>query len=412
MAPSLKELPVNEAQVDELHRTLERFKHWQPPPPNQPSPPLDVAVLVRDVVSSTRLALSLHSSLSQLSARHAKQTRLLERVQADNQRLRRENDACVDQLFLHAVPVESALNCAKLNTRKARREKRTRQQTASEQASFLSGFESTDEEEEEEATDSDQDSASRTASSGSECPSRTDADECRSNTDGPSRGPAPFHALVQSLVNHPSSQHVHTLLSHLSTLLTLQASQPLSATPASLSSQPSSDDKLDRTGSSGASSAYERSAELSAVATVREQLQLGRSRRSRRVATQLRQLVAHQAAEMAAMRAELDVLRSAAYDSHAGAAARDTAQLHEWMAAATERLSRQDKSRHTATNGAVSRPDSGMPLRELADIQRLYELLDSVMRHVQHSGVHSQTLVEDAKRLYARQGENAAVEGS
>ena len=411
---------VDEAHLNRLRRALEQYQHWQPYPATPTTSPLDLT-LVGDLVFSLQLALSLHSSLSHLSARYTKQSQLLERVQADNQRLQRENDVCVDQLFLHAVPVSTAFSRAKLSTRTSRKEKRSRQQSASEQASFVSGFESTDEEEEEEAaTDSDEDSTSQTSSSGSKCPSRTDMHEDCSDVDVPSHAPTaspsapPFDALVRSLVNHASSQQVHDRLTHLSTLLTLQAFQPLSAPPASPTSVPSSNDTLNGTGSSDASSAFERSAELGGIPSMREQMQRERSRRSRRIAAQLRQLVQQQSAEMAAMRAELDVLRSAAYDSHAGAAARDTLQLHEWLETATERSSSGDRGRrlNSVTVGSAVRLDTALPLGELVDTPRLYQLLDSVMRHVQHSGVQSQSLVEDVKRLYAHHGESAGAEES
>ena len=382
----------------------QQIQHTQPPHHSAP--------LINDILASTQQALSLHRSLSLLAAQHAKQARLLDRLQADNQRLRRENDACIDQLFLHSISVDGALHTSQHATERRKTEKGSRQRTmVTNMKTYLSGFESTDEEEEdgdgqeEEGESGDDISSQRTVSS-SESPSRSDGHRESGVEPGPptavviptSTAAPLFDSLVQSLATHPSKQHINTHLAHLSTLLTLQASQPLSIPPTSPPALPSSANGFDRTDGSGS---FGRSTELDAVMEMRVQLQRERTRRSRRLVGQLRQLLLHRSAEVAALRSELEVLRVAVHDSYSSSAARDTLQLHEWMAAMEERsVSRAGGGRAAAAvNGQAGETRRSVGVSSVSDVQQMCGLLDGVMRHVQDSAVRSQAYVEDVKRL-------------
>ena len=424
---------LNSKQVDTLHNRLCRYQQLQAQSnnlhPTQPAlhapfpsvPPsalnstLDPISLVSELVSSTELSLRLHTALCQLSAQQAKQSRQLERVMADNQRLRRENDVCMDQLFLHSVPLEGIGGSEKLPTETRRREKGHRQRTTTDRATFLSGFESTDEDddvENEGEEESAADSTSQMSVRVSECASRADIDVCEPEVHSPSRVAmsasakvVPFDALVQSLASHPSIQQTDNHLNHLSTLLALQASQPLSIPPTSPSSTlPSSTIDFDRTSASESSVVLERSTEVEAVMRVRVQVQREHTRRARRIIGGLRQLLVHQSAEMAAMRQELDMLRAAAHDSYISSTARDTLQLHQWMEAAAEGPTSSFGNNRRAPriiDSPARKTREIADVSSVSDVQQVCDLLDSVMRRVQDSGVRSQSYVEEVKRLCA-----------
>ena len=424
---SLTPEPLDDtAQADTLQHCLDRYRKLEQSQPNHPAShnphlsqpasntPLDRSSLISDVISSIQLALSLQTTLTLLAAQHSKQSRLLTRVLADNQRLRRENDVCIDQLFLHSIPIEGVQADVKQTMDKRRKNRGQRRRTATDRTTFLSGFESTDEDNEDDEGDADEadstdDNTSLTRSSNSECPSRADGQESRSDVDLPNEAavstsstPLPqFDLLVQSLANHPSIQQINNHLHHLSTLLTVQAPLSLSlpSTSSSPSPMPAATSDFDRTGSSMESSAvFGRSTELEAVMEVRVQLQRERSRRSRRITAHLRQLLLHQSAEMTAMRTELDLLRSAAYDSHASSTARDTLLLHEWMATIAGRPASNVRA-SAAKDTPAREAGANVDVSEVCDVQQVCGLLDGVMRHVHDSGVRSQLYVEDVKRL-------------
>ena len=421
MSASLDPL-VDGPLVDSLQLRLHKYQSWKhsltnstscelsPSPPSSP-PPLDCNSLIDELVQSTQQAIAVHASLSLLASQHATQSRQVDRLLAENQRLQRENDSCVDQLFLHSIPIEGVAGTVKLAMDSRGTEKKRRRPMATGRTTLFSGFDSTDEDggSEDDDVDSDDETASQTSASGSETPTHERPAHISQPNNAAVSTPAPTPSLdwlVQSVASHPSIQQINSHLSHLSTLLTLQASQalPTLATPSPSSTLSSAVD-FNRTASSGSGAVFGRSTEMEAVRQAPVQLQRERHRRSRRIVGQLRQLLVHQSAELVATRSELDMLRLATQDAHTSSTARDTRQLHEWMEASAERPATRHASRTAAivADGRVGGAGAARDATEACDVQQLCGMLDGVMRHVQDSAVCSQSYVENVKRLYAQQ---------